>query len=190
MENRLQKRLAAIATSLEDSSVDLSPEIKLKVAELVLRLTDRSTSFGLFVILGWKKKWQTYLDISDSHQDIFAKQKLNVMRLGQVEHKTYHDMAATLDFDGAILIDAAGNVVHSGVFIEGLRPRMVANRVNRGQFNDLSEQFGFKSKVHARHLSAISASYVFKGTTVFTVSEENDDVHIFENGRIVHTLKS
>jgi hypothetical protein len=190
MESQINKQLGEIALRLAGSEVELSLELKLKVAELVLRLTHRSKSFGLFVILGWKKEWTTYLDISDSEQDIFAKRNLNIMKMEVGAGECYRDVASTLDFDGAILIDRRGLVEHSGVFIEGLRPRQVANRLHHGKFKDLSEQFGFKSKVHARHLSAITASYVFKGTTVYTVSEENDDVHIFEGGHIVHTLKS
>jgi hypothetical protein len=190
MEKRLKRQLAAIAVSLKDSKAELPLELKIKMAELVLRLTERRKSFGLFVILGWKKKWRSHLDISDSQQDIFIKRRLNIMKMKAEDGKSYRDVASTLDFDGAILVDSEGFIVHSGVFVEGLRPRQVANRLNRGQFKDLSEQFGFKTKVHARHLSAITASYIFKGTTVFTVSEENDDVHIYENGRIMHSLRS
>ena len=90
------------------------------------------------------------------------------------------------DFDGAILIDKNGQIMHSGIIIEGLRPRVIAEKLNPGKFKDLSEQFGFKGKVHSRHLSAITASYIFKGTSVFTVSEENDSFHIFERGKIVY----
>lgn len=190
MESLIRRQLGEISHRLADSEVELPLEMKMKVAELILRLTHRTKSFGLFVILGWKKEWESYLDISDSEQDIFARHNLNVMQMGVGSGEGYRDVASTLDFDGAILIDRRGLVEHSGVFIEALRPRLVANRLHHGTFKDLSEQFGFKSKVHARHLSAITASYVFKGTTVYTVSEENDDVHIFEGGRIVHTLKS
>jgi DNA integrity scanning protein DisA with diadenylate cyclase activity len=73
------------------------------------------------------------------------------------------------------------------VTIEGLRPSLVARKINPGRFSDLSEQFGFRKKVHTRHLSAIAASYFFDGTTVFTVSEETDDFHMFENGKIIYS---
>ena len=95
-------------------------------------------------------------------------------------------MAQTLLFDGAILIDGRGNVLHSGVMIEGLRPRETAAKLHPGKFSDLSAQFGFKEKVHTRHLTAITASYQFKGTTVITVSEESGSIHVFENGKIVY----
>ncbi len=86
------------------------------------------------------------------------------------------------------ILDKDGNILDSGIIIEGLRPKIVANKIHPGKFKDLSQQFGFKGKVHSRHLSAIAASYIFKGTTVFTVSEENDSFHVFENGRIVYSL--
>lgn len=180
---RMKTRIAAVARSLEESRTDVPLPLKLKTAEAILRLMGRKRHkhFGLFVILGWKQKWRDYLDISDSQQDIFARHPIDVMRAGVTG-----DVAATVDFDGAILIDRRGKILHSGVFIEGLRPRVVAQKLNPGHFKDLSEQFGFETKVHARHLSAITASYVFTGTTVFTVSEENDSFHVFEHGRIEH----
>ncbi|HTM68282.1 MAG TPA: hypothetical protein VL426_03185 [Candidatus Binatia bacterium] len=183
MESKIKERLEAFACGLAESRVDIDPELKLRTAEMILRVMARKKKhFGLFVILGWQRKWKDHLDISDGDQDIFDGRRLDIMR-GDVAGK---DMASTVDFDGAILIDRHGVVVHSGVFIEGLRPRVVAQKLNPGRFADLSEQFGFETKVHARHLSAITASYVFKGTTVYTVSEENDAFHIFEGGRILH----
>lgn len=180
----IQKRLDNVIRCFEGSKVDLPLELKMRTAELILRLMERRKHFGLFVILGWQKKWQEYLDISDSQQDIFADRRVDIMKLKPGEQRSA-DVAATINFDGAILIDKKGIIVHSGAMIEGMRPRVVAKKLNPGKFNDLSEQFGFNSKVHTRHLSAISASYVFKNTTVFTVSEENDSFHIYEGGRIL-----
>lgn len=181
-ERALRRELERIAAALAGSRTDVSLELKLKAAELILRLMGRKKRFGLFVILGWQRKWNAHLDISDSEQDIFADHRMDLRRVETLRR----NVSTTLDFDGAILIDRKGAVVHSGVFIEGLRPRIAAQRLNPGRFDDLSEQFGFETKVHARHLSAITASYIFKGTTVFTVSEENGDFHIFEGGRITH----
>lgn len=172
MQRRIQKELQIIAKKLEESDVDLPLALKIKTAETILRLMARRKSFGLFVILGWRRKWRKYLDTPDSRQDIGKR------RLG--------GMSETLHFDGAVLIDRLGMIVHTGVIIEGLRPGTVANKLHPGRFQDLSEQFGFAMKVHTRHLTAIAASYAFKGATVFTVSEENSAFHIFEDGRIVH----
>jgi hypothetical protein len=185
MEKRIKKRLAGAAQSFARSETEVPFALKLRTAELVLRLMERRKKFGLFVILGWQKKWQDYLDVSDSAQDIFAKHHIDIMGLKSGARRR-HDVGATVNFDGAILIDPHGVIIHSGVFIEGLRPRVVAQKINPGQFKDLSEQFGFDTKVHARHLSAITASYIFKGTTVFTVSEEDDSFHVFEHGTIVY----
>lgn len=185
MERRLKKLLEKVARNLDGSRTEVSLALKMKTAEVVLRLMEHRKNFGLFVILGWQRKWHGYLDVSDSQQDIFASHHLDIMRLKPGEHRR-RDVDATINFDGAILIDRRGTIIHSGVFIEGLRPRVVAEKLNPGRFRDLSEQFGFDTKVHARHLSAVTASHVFKGTTVFTVSEENNAFHIFENGRIVH----
>lgn len=185
MESKLAQRLEDVAESLARSQTDIPLPLKLKTAEVVLRLMVYRKSFGLFVILGWKKKWEDHLDISDSGQDIFAGHRIDIMHIKPGVRRSV-DVSMTVDFDGAILIDKRGTIVHSGAFIEGLRPRVVAEKLNPGRFADLSEQFGFETKVHARHLSAIAASYVFKGTTVFTVSEENDAFHVFEQGRILY----
>jgi len=187
MPHTFDPELKIIEKKLDGSSVDLAMSLKLKTAEAVLRLMTRKDEFGMFVILGWQSKWNDYLDISDSAQDIFATD-----HHGIAEDETFHghDIGATVDFDGAILIDRRGTLIHSGVMIEGMRPRAIADKINPGKFTDLSEQLGFSGKVHTRHLTAIAASYVFKGTTVYTVSEESGSMHIYEGGRIVHEAKA
>lgn len=185
MEQTLLQQLESLAESLTASHAKLPVEVKLKTAELILRLMRRRKGFGLFVILGWHRRWHRYIAEADIEQDIYDAHPLNIMRLRPEDHPK-NDVATTVHFDGAILINARGVIVHSGVVVEGMRPSVVARKLNPGKFRDLSEQFGFETKVHTRHLSAIAASYVFKGTTVFTVSEENDAFHVFEGGRIVH----
>lgn len=178
---RIKKILPAIKERISYSEIRLSKGLRVAVAEKILNIMSLETKhFGMFVIVGWQSKWNTYTDISDSYQDIFAKKRINIMAEGQSK------IATTIDFDGAILIDNKGNICHSGVIIEGLRPSLIASKINPGKFQDLSEQFGFTGKVHSRHLSAIAASYVFKNTTVYTVSEENDGFHIYEGGIILY----
>ena len=159
--------------------------LKKRLGRLILDLMNRRDGFGLFVILGWEGKWNKFTDVPDNNQDIYGKHSinLNVVEMGKPD--IHYDIETTISFDGAILVDRNGNILHSGIMIEGLRPKEVANEINPGKFRDLSEQFGFKTKVHLRHLSAISASYIFKNTTVFTVSEEPGAFHIFEGGRII-----
>ncbi len=182
----LNKTLAKIGRTLKKSKTPVSLNIKLALSEVVLNVMNRRQAFGLFVVLGWHDKWRKFTDTPDSSQDIYKKHHVNLKDL--VKEGKHYRVESTLDFDGAILIDKNGNILDSGIIIEGLRPRVIANKINPGEFKDLSEQFGFKGKVHSRHLSAITASYIFKGTTVFTVSEENDSFHIFENGRIIFSL--
>jgi len=72
--------------------------------------------------------------------------------------------------------------------IEDLKPKEAAEKINpHHRFPDLSSRFGFKQKVHMRHLAAITSSFIFKGTTVFTVSEETGHLHIFERGKIAYS---
>ncbi|PJE51594.1 MAG: hypothetical protein COV29_00335 [Candidatus Yanofskybacteria bacterium CG10_big_fil_rev_8_21_14_0_10_36_16] len=179
------KKLSESSKTLKESKTKLPYDFKMKLIDFIIDLTNRKKNFGLFIILGWKNKWNNYTDISDSEQDIFDKNKISILDLGHKKTKG-HDIETTINFDGAILIDERGDILHSGVMVEGMRPRTVANKVSPGKFKDLSDQFGFQHKVHTRHLSAISASYVFKGTTVFTVSEETNDLHVYENGKIIY----
>lgn len=183
----MEKKIFELMEIFKKSKVDLPISLKIKTAELLLNLMSDKKNFGLFVILGWQDKWQEYTDVSDSTQDIFLKHHINV---ADIENHAdwYSQVESTVGFDGAILIDGNGEIVHSGVMIEGMRPRIVAAEINPGSFPDLSDQFGFKHKVHTRHLSAITSSYVFKNTTVFTVSEENGTFHIFEAGKIIYSM--
>ena len=197
----VEKSLRNISKSFPKSEVDLPLELKIRLSRLVLNLMNRRDGFGLFVVLGWQDKWNKFTDMPDNRQDIYAKHHINVMEAGlRLDEAGYghakagkngaghYDIESTVNFDGAILVDRKGDIRHSGLMIEGLRPKEIANKINPGEFKDLSEQLGFKEKVHLRHLSAISASYIFKNTTIFTVSEESDSFHIFEGGKIIYSI--
>lgn len=192
----IQGELRRIEKKLAGSRIPLSLSLKLKMAELILRTRERRKGFGMFVILGWQHKWQRYIDTPDLSQDIFQKRRVNILEIKGGERRSPHgrrskrgngSIASTVNFDGAILIDKKGNVLHSGAMIEGLRPRATLKALRASTRGDLSTQFGFKQKVHMRHIAAITSSYMFKGSTVFTVSEETDHFHIMEGGRIIYS---
>ena len=185
--SEIMKHLSRIAVVFKHSKIALPYDLKMKMVDFLLDLMKRRKNFGLFIILGWKKEWYKYTDISDSNQDIFTQHAININDIGSKKLKG-HDIETTINFDGAILIDRNGLILHSGVMIEGLRPKLIAGEINPGKFKDLSDQFGFKRKVHTRHLSAITASSIFKNTTVVTISEEANDLHIFEEGRIIYSI--
>ncbi|KKT81307.1 MAG: hypothetical protein A3B99_03980 [Candidatus Yanofskybacteria bacterium RIFCSPHIGHO2_02_FULL_44_12b] len=182
---KVKKILEELKIALGKSNVKLSLVLKLKAAKIMLKLMNKKTGFGLFVILGWQNKWRSHTDLPDSVQDIYVEHPHNILKAYRTGK---YNIETTINFDGAILIDARGNIIHSGIIIEGLKPRSAADKINPGKFKDLSEQFGFRKKVHSRHLSAITASYIFKGTTVMTVSEETNSFHVFENGRIAYRM--
>ena len=184
MKYKPQLRLAQIV--LARSNIGIPFAIKSKMAELTLSMMRYRKNFGMFVILGWKDKWQRYADTPDISQDIFVNHHVNIMKITSTRQEKYGIMN-TINFDGAILIDDHGNILHSGSMIEGLRPRATADKLNPRRTADLSSQFGFKRKVHMRHIIAITSSYVFKDTIVFTISEETNDFHIFKNGKIIHS---
>lgn len=194
-KDRVWKKLQKIEAAFSASEVDLSVLYKLRIAEFVLRLKKRfQKPFGLYVIFGWHGRWSRYADISDVSQDIFKKHRVHIFEMRQraaqdlgYQRFISHHLRELINFDGAILINKHGVIVASGVYIEGLRPRAVAKKIHPESAGDLSVKFSFKKKVHARHLAAITSSFVFKNTTVFTLSEETGDFHIFENGKIVYS---
>lgn len=188
----VDKRLFEVQESLMDSRVKLPFETKLRVVRTCLVLRKRRKKFGLFIILGWRKKWHKYAITPDISQDIFAKHHINIMSPEPQStfqtRQRQRKIVKTINFDGAILINASGNILHSGAMIENLKPKEVAQKINPQHHSpDLSSRFGFKQKVHMRHLAAITSSFIFKRTTVFTVSEETGHFHIFENGKIVYS---
>jgi len=183
---KYSQRLKQVERALARSKTKTPFALKSKVAELMLNLMQYRKGFGMFVILGWKTKWRGYADTPDASQDLFARRRANIMKITPIGQKR-GVIVDTVNFDGAVLIDGRGNVLHSGTMIEGLRPRATAEKLNPRRKGDLSTHFGFKRKVHMRHIAAITSSYLFKGTTVFTISEETNDFHIFENGRIVYS---
>ncbi len=202
MKRDSKKELQRIEKALAKSTGAAPLPLKLRMAALILNLMQRRKKFGLFVILGWNdRRWEKYADTPDASQDIFKQHNINIMRTADqvasggnvtsqrayATEKRREAIIHTINFDGAILIDARGNVLHSGAMIEGLRPRATAHKLNPRRAPDLSTQFGFKHKVHMRHIAAITSSYSFHGTTIFTVSEETDDLHIFEGGKIVYS---
>jgi hypothetical protein len=201
MKRDPEKELRRIEKALEKSNSAIPVALKLRMAKIILVLTQRRKKFGLFVILGWSdSRWKKFADTPDASQDLFKQRHVNIMKVpnsarrpapqtrsSDGKRRGRGGIVNTVNFDGAILIDARGNVLHSGAMIEGLRPRATAHKLNPRTAPDLSTQFGFRRKVHMRHIAAITSSYLFRNTTIFTVSEETDDLHIFEGGKIVYS---
>lgn len=163
-----------------------SPEIKLKIYQIILRLRKRiKKPFGFLIVLGWRGEWnREYASTPDITQDIFRDHRFDLSRhsLGEC----LATIEKTIDFDGAILVNKEGTIISSGVYLENLSPKEVAKEMRPGhKVEDLSEAFGFAKKVHTRHLAAIAASYKLKGTTMFVLSEEDRSVRIFEKGKII-----
>lgn len=140
--------------------------------------------FGMLVVVGWRRMWnEKYSAIPDITQDIFNERRFDSMSRSRGD--LYEVFKRTADFDGAILINASGVILASGVYLEAIRPKEVAQILHPGKTEDLSFAFGFANKVHTRHVSAIAASYRLKDTTFFVLSEEDRSLRIFEEGRII-----
>lgn len=140
--------------------------------------------FGMIIVLGWDDKWlDRYASVLDSNQNIFAENRFD---LAQATDKEAVDVLKKIaDFDGAIFINVRGQIVASGMYLENMKSKEAAKILNPQKTQDLSEAFGFKRKVHTRHLAAIAVSYRLKDTTIYAVSEEDKSLRIFENGKII-----
>ncbi len=145
--------LKKIKNVLKEESLQKSHDDKMRLLELILKLASRRKKmFGLFVIFGWEKKWNDlYAVFPDSSQDLFSTTEQSIF-----DEKSLKKISATVDFDGAILLNHEGTILHSGVILEGLRPSRLALAIapidTKGDF---SVRLGFKKKVHARHMAAI-----------------------------------
>ena len=140
----------------------------------------------MLVIYNFKEEWfDKFCSFPDISQNIFKDKKLNILKTPLNE--VINAFSLTSDFDGAILINNKGTVIASGVFLENIKAKEVALTLNPSKAEDLSAAFGFKKKVHTRHLTAIASSYVLKHTTVFVISEEDRSLRIFEKGRIIYS---
>ena len=96
-----ERELKRAKEALARSKTKLPLTLKMKMTELIFRLTQERKNFGMFVILGWKNKWQRYADTPDSSQDIFARRNVNIMKIKTSPGKKA-DIAKTINFDGAI----------------------------------------------------------------------------------------
>lgn len=180
---------ASLALAFEENDGRL--ELKLKIAEIILRLRRKiKRPFGLLVVLGWRREWdRKYAATPDIRQNLFKENHFNIGD-GSFE-KSFEAVRETVDFDGAVLVSPEGIITGSGVYLENIHPKKVAKIIHPGHTEDLSAAFGFAKKVHTRHLTAIAGSYVLKHTTFFAVSEEYKSVRIMERGKIAwSTIKS
>lgn len=184
-----EERLRVLEGVFKHSSTSLSFSKKVMLYEIIWRLKERlEKPFGLFLIYGWQNKWnKKHCNFPDENQNIFIQKELNkfdIFRHSPEEARSI--ISKTSGFDGAILIAAGGQIKASGAYIEGMSPKKLAEKLYGKKQGDLSTIFGFKRKVHSRHLTAICASWVFKNSAVYTVSEEDGYTRIFEAGRLIY----
>jgi len=178
-----------IQNILKNPSNDLDVEVKIKILEALKYMVKRSKiNFGMLIVYGWKREWnKEYAYILDENQNLFEEKNYNIKNLSVKKIVNIFNQLRT--FDGAILINKEGKILASGVFLINLNPLKVMERMNlKGE--DLSDVFGFKSKVHTRHITAITASYILPNTTVYTVSEEEKIIRIYEKGKIIYSTLS
>ncbi len=146
----------------------------------------RRKAFGMLIVCGWKREWlQEFASFPDSSQNLFSEREYVIPDYSADALEDV--LAKTADFDGAILVSRRGSIIASGVYLEGMDPKGVAEQMGAKGGDDLSEAFGFSRKVHTRHLAGIACSFRLPGTTVFVVSEEHRDVRIFRTGTIAYS---
>lgn len=170
---------------LAHSQPGVPPDLKLKIYDALKRLRRRrKRPFGMIVVLGWRREWdEKYASLPDATQNVFQNRKADISNFSQ--DRVAEMLSEIADFDGAVLLNRRGEAVASGMYLENMSPKKVAETLFQGRSQDLSSAFGFRKKVHTRHLAAIAASYLLEGTTVFVVSEEDGSIRIMEHGRII-----
>jgi DNA integrity scanning protein DisA with diadenylate cyclase activity len=170
---------------LANSKTNTSPELKLKIYWALKMLSKRRRKpFGMIIVFGWQRKWnKDFSSLPDETQNIFVNRRFSINQSSA--EKVVDVFFEVSDFDGALLINPQGRVVASGIYLESMRPKKVAEILCPARSQDLSSSFGFVRKVHTRHLAGIAASYWIKGSTVFVVSEEDGSIRIFEGGKII-----
>ncbi len=171
------------------SKNDIDPRLKIKLLEVLKALVKRSKKpFGMLVILGWRREWNAqYSALLDETQNLFEEKRYDLKDMNIDELVKVFSMLK--NFDGAVLINKEGIIIASGIYLINLNPKKALEKLKlRGE--DLSQAFGFKEKVHTRHITAITASLILDSTTVYTVSEESQVIRMYENGHIIYsTLK-
>jgi DNA integrity scanning protein DisA with diadenylate cyclase activity len=174
-----------LANVLSHSKDGASPELKLKIYHALKRLKKRRRKpFGMLIVLGWKREWmEKYASMPDKTQNVFAGRPFDFG--GAPENRAVAKLAELADFDGAILMNERGEIVASGIYLESMQTKRLAEILAPDHAADMSAAFGFAKKVHTRHMAGIAASYWLKDTTVFVVSEEDGSIRIFERGRII-----
>lgn len=174
-----------LANVLAHSVEGAAPELKLKIYQTLKRLKKRRRRpFGMLIVLGWKREWmKEYASFPDRTQNKFAQKQFDFAHAS--DDRALETLAGIADFDGAVLANEKGEMIASGVYLERIETKKVAEILNPAKAEDLSEAFGFTKKVHTRHLAGIAASWRLKGATVFVVSEEDGSIRIFERGRII-----
>jgi DNA integrity scanning protein DisA with diadenylate cyclase activity len=181
LSDRGEERIVKLFQASENEKAGF---LKLKLYSLLKALQKRRRSeFGMLAVFGWRKDWFVdYASFPDATQNLFS---VKPVSLAELSFDRALDLFIQLSyFDGAILVDKNGRILASGVYLENMRPKTVAEKLCKKKTSDLSEAFGFVQKVHTRHLSGIACSYKLKGTAVFVISEESNALRVFEKGKI------
>ncbi len=176
-----------VVRALQSSGTEKQQQEKIRIYSLLRRLMKkRRSSFGMLVVYNWKRQWfKDYASFPDATQNLFSKKAYQMEK-----HSPEHTLELFMQlsrFDDAILISQQGTFIASGVYLENMQPKEAAQEIAPGKADDLSDAFGFVKKVHARHLVGIACSYRLRGTTVYTISEEQRILRIFENGKIIYS---
>ncbi len=170
---------------LANSKTGAPPELKLKIYHTLKRLKKRKKRpFGMLIVLGWQREWnKKYASIPDKTQNLFAEKPFDFANSS--DERALEILSRLADFDGAILMTEKGEIIASGIYLEGMQTKRLFGIVSQDSHQDMSAALGFAKKVHTRHMAGITASYLLRGTTVFVVSEEDGSIRIFENGKII-----
>lgn len=161
---------------------DVKNDMKHKKAILnIIKELGQETKekFGILILLGYNhSRHKDYILTMSNSKNMFNGKK------SILDEEVKESIKKTIFYDGAILVLRDGTLEKSGVQLD-IDLIKFLNTMKLDWNKDLASQLGFTNSVSMRHLSGISSSLQFKGTTVFTRSEETGDIRAYEEGKII-----
>ncbi|MEM4260200.1 MAG: hypothetical protein QXG00_03115 [Candidatus Woesearchaeota archaeon] len=208
-----QGNTAKLELILKHSQVNTPIEHKIKIWEMltdikydsILREQGSQQKTAYIIVLGTTKDYlniindqsqSDYFYWQDKNQDLFDQNPINIYSKNAEER-----LLQTRYFDNAVFIDKNGNIIYSGVTLN-VDPVKIARQMGlikniRNHAYNLSDIYGFKIPVHNRHHNSIAFSKKAndglrtfgkgEGVSVYTLSEENRIMRMYEEGRIIYS---
>ncbi len=186
--------LSDIVNSLERA--ELNSKLASRVAEVITAIQRRKTyPVGATFLVNFKDDKH----VMDTGFDIYNydgyrnRNLLSIYDKSIVSHLTtpleengMQTNNSVVDLDGVVLVLGDGQIHGTGYyFLADVRAALHA--VNPNPPRVLYQGFGFNKAHGARHISGIATSYHVKDSLVFVLSQDEDKIRVFYEGKILYS---